>query len=573
LLLSAVWREKTSNMKTIATFLFTVIVSAGMLAQVAPQKYFIGFRDKAGSPWSVSRPEEFLSARSVERRQKQGIPVTEEDLPVNQGYLNTVANLGAKVLTCSKWFNGVTVLCTNPAIIDSINKLTFVTHVEKDALYKYVNNYISDYKFTLEEPLHEVTLPFPIPANGVDKSNGLNNYGSSFTQIHMLRGDSLHKLGFRGEGMVIAILDAGFYHANTLRAFDSLIANNQILGTRDFVNPGNNVYQEYEHGMEVLSCMGANLPGELIGTAPKAGFWLLRSEDAYSENLIEEYNWVSAAEFADSVGADIINSSLGYTHFDDTLANHTCADMSGNTTPVTRGANIAFSKGMIVVNSAGNSGGSSWKCVSAPADGFNVVAVAAVDSGGNRAGFSSTGEATHRVKPNVAAMGRLVVVSSTVGPITHSSGTSFASPILAGLTACLWQAAPGWSNTAITRAIELSGNQVSNPDSLLGYGIPDFIKAMKIVSVPENSASSSIRVYPNPFHDFLALNLYSDRENEVTATLCDLYGRQVAGPFHYAVTAGENRVMITGLYSLKSGSYLLQIAGAMTIHAKVVKIR
>ena len=303
--------------------------------------------------------------------------------------------------------------------------LPFVKHIVKNVFIKKLNNYEPYDKHKLEEVSHEHFAHLTIPANLSNNINPLYDYGPSFKQIHMLKGDSLHKMGYRGEGKVIAILDAGFYHADTLRPFDSLIANNQILGTRDFVHSGNNVYKENQHGMEVLSCMGGNIPGELIGTAPKAKFWLLRSEDVNSEYIIEEYNWVSAAEFADSVGADIINSSLGYTQFFDSVMNHTCDDMNGHTTPATKGANLAFSKGMIVVNSAGNYGGTPWKCVSAPADGFNVLAIAAVDSNGVRASFSSTGEATHRVKPNISAMGKDAVVSSTIGTIMYASGTHF----------------------------------------------------------------------------------------------------------------------------------------------------
>ena len=447
-------------MKTMLSLLICLWMSVQLWGQIAPNKYFIAFTDKNSSPYSVSRPGEFLTQRAVGRREKQGIAIVENDIPVNQHYVDAIKKFNVGILTRSKWFNGVTVLCPDPAIIDSILLLPFVKRIEKDVFFNNVTNYISNNKFISEEVSHEPFMQDVIPQVTVNNVNQAFNYGASFRQIHMLRGDSLHKMGYRGEGMVIAILDAGFYHADNLRAFDSLITNNQILGTKDFVYPGNNVYNEYEHGMEVLSCMGANLPGELIGTAPKASYWLLRSEDYYSENLIEEYNWVAAAEFADSAGADIINSSLGYTHFDNVAVSHTCNDMDGNTTPVTKGANMACGKGMIVVNSAGNYGGSAWKCLSAPADGYGALAVAAVDSNGIRASFSSTGEAAHRIKPNVAAMGQAVVVSSTIGTITHSSGTSFSCPIIAGLAACLWQAAPGWSNNSILRAIELSGSQV-----------------------------------------------------------------------------------------------------------------
>ncbi|MCX6266493.1 MAG: S8 family serine peptidase, partial [Bacteroidetes bacterium] len=355
-------------------------------AQVAPQKYFIEFTDKANSPFSISRPIEFLTQRAIERRQRQGIAIIENDIPVNQEYINGVMQFAVQVLTRSKWFNGITIYCQNPLTIDSILQLPFVNRITKNKFIDDIYTSNSVDKFKLEEVSHEVIESSLFPHIFGYFGNASSSYGPSYNQIHMLNGDSLHKLGYNGEGKVIAVLDAGFLRVDVLAAFDSLRANNQILGTRDFVVPGNDVYQENEHGMEVLSCMGANLPGLMIGTAPKAKFWLLRSEDVGSENLIEEYNWVSAAEFADSAGADIINSSLGYTIFDNASLSHQCEDMNGNTTPVTRGANLAFSKGMIVVSSAGNSGAGAWKCVSSPADGSCVLAIAAVDSNGIRAG-------------------------------------------------------------------------------------------------------------------------------------------------------------------------------------------
>jgi subtilisin family serine protease len=314
--------------------------------------------------------------------------------------------------------------------------------------------------------------------------------------------------------------------------------------------------------MEVLSCMGGNLPGQLIGTAPKAKYWLLRSEDVNSEFIIEEFNWVAAAEFADSAGADIINSSLSYTVFSDPDQDHTCADMDGNTTPATRGANIAESKGMIVVNSAGNLGASiTWKCISAPADGYGVLSVAAVDSNGLRAGFSSAGVSTDRIKPNVAAMGKGTVVSSTVGTIMYNNGTSFSSPIIAGMAACLWEAAPGWNSRSIARAIELSGNQASNPDSLLGYGIPDFIKALNQVGIDKKLVPSRLNVFPNPFSDGMTLSFKSKNEQHYDLHLIDNLGQVRYSLRKQQARAGENKISLSGLQAIPPGSYILKVTG------------
>ncbi|MEI7724714.1 MAG: S8 family serine peptidase [Bacteroidota bacterium] len=497
----------------------------------------------------------------------------ENDLPVNSIYVNAIRKYTGAILSRSKWFNGITFYCLNPSLVDSISRLPFVKKVVKNKLCNNnINNYKTDNKFNSEELLLEVNAVLQPSFQGSYNVNNGFNYGPSFNQIHMLKGDSLHKMGYRGQGMVIAILDGGFKNADKLIAFDSLWTNNQILGTKDFVTPGNNVFNESSHGMEVLSCIGGNIPGQLIGTAPKSDFWLLRTEDINSENLIEEYNWVAGAEFADSVGADIINSSLGYTQFDDTTKNHTCADMNGNSTPATKGANLAFSKGMLIVNSAGNEGNKLWKCVSAPADGFNVLAVAAVDSNGIRAVFSSVGEATRRIKPNVASMGVNSVVSSEIGTIIRASGTSFSSPIIAGLVACLWQAAPTWSNYLIKRSIELSGNKTMNPDSLTGYGIPDFVKALKVVSVPENHEGRSISIYPNPFISVFTISFNSVNEQRLNLLLCDQQGRVIYSCKQF-VRAGMNEILLTDLPVLKKGFYFLNIKGNdINVNEKVIKI-
>jgi hypothetical protein len=564
-------------MKKTAIIIITALViwlSPDAIAQVAPQKYFVEFMDKTDSPFSIDRPQEFLSSRAIERRQKQGIPIDESDLPVNTNYINRVRVFTNSILTRSKWFNGITIHCLNPAMVDSISRLPFVKSVTKNIKRnEYINNEYSDNKFIKDEVILQVDFSDLAKKNSDYNRNMMFEYGPSYRQINMLNGDSLHRLGYRGQGKVIAILDAGFSNVDKLVAFDSLWSNNQILGTKDFVNPGGNVFNEYEHGMKVLSTIGGNIPGQLIGTAPQADFWLLRSVDVNNEYIREEYNWISAAEFADSAGADIINSSLGYITFFDTTQNHTCNDMNGNSTPITKGANMAFTKGMIVVSSAGNSG-TSWKCVSAPADGFNVLAVAAVDSNGNRAGFSSVGEATHRIKPNVGALGELAVVSSTIGTIMYANGTSYSSPIIAGLVACLWQAAPTWSNESVKRSIELSGSIVMTPDSLIGYGIPDFVKALQVLSVGVSPGQDLVKVYPNPFQNVLTISLVSEKEQEFDISLCNQQGIVIFSLLKHRVTKGENSINLTNIPELQNGIYLLNISGSdFRLHTKVIKMK
>lgn len=401
------------------------------------------------------------------------------------------------------------------------------------------------------------------------------NYGASFNQINMLSGDYLHYQGFQGQGMVIAVLDAGFYKVDSLPAFDSLRTNNQILGTYDFVQGNTSVYEDHNHGMNVLSTMGGYLDGQIIGTAPKASYWLLRSEDAAFEYLAEEDNWVAAAEFADSVGADIINSSLGYTTFDDPLENHTYNDMNGNTTIITKGANIAASKGILVVNSAGNSGSSSWNYIGAPADGDSVLAIGAVDVNSQHASFSSKGPSFDgRVKPNVAAQGQATIVASTSGGIQAGNGTSFSSPIMAGMAACLWQAHPSLTNMQIFNIILESAHLYSNPDTLLGFGIPDFALANLIASGVDIKTLDKEQfkdAFPNPFNNSFEFTFFSPVEQEIMVEIIDMTGRMI---YKENKTIRKNdyyRLAMNGA-GLSGGIYILNVTTAFNRYTqKLIK--
>jgi len=537
---------------------FLMILAA--TAQVAPNKYFVEFADKNNSPYATDRPWEFLSQRALERRAVAGIPIEANDLPVTPDYVTAVSQIGVDVITRSKWFNGVTIFTTDPLKIAEIELLPFVSKVIKSGV-KMAGSIPTDDKFAMEQ---QTVIPLITPSGISLKVTESFDYGISFTQVHMIHTDMLHNMGYRGKGMVIAVLDAGFNLVDQLAPFDSLWANNQILGTRDFVDPGNNVFIGHTHGMMVLSIMGGNVPGQLIGSAPKASYWLLRSEDTGSEYLIEEYNWVSAAEFADSVGADVINSSLGYTVFNDTTQSHTCADMTGNSTLVTRGANIAFSKGILVVNSAGNEGNNpNWHCVSAPSDGIDVLGVAAVDSMGQYASFSSTGIVDGLyVKPNIAAMGQQTVISVADGTIGRGNGTSFSSPVMAGSAACLWQAFPEFSNVTLKSVIEESASLFSNPNIFLGYGIPDFLKAYeRLTGVSQEFRKGSLLLYPNPSsgEESIHVKLTTTAAQTLTVMVVDITGRQVYSRNDIRCTVGENLIVFNDLQFQSSGIYILKL--------------
>lgn len=538
------------------TLLLLLLITLGPIAltQVAPDKYFVAFTDKNGTPYSIQNPSAFLSQRSIARRAMQGIPVVESDLPVNPSYIQQVKSFGVLILNPTKWLNGVTIQVADTSVMASIRALPFVAKVYKSTGSNNITPVPVD-KFSISSTILPVRDVTPMKSQNSTQSY---DYGISYKQINLVKGDALHNAGLRGEGMIIAVLDAGFLNVDWLPAFDSLRSNGQILGTRDFVIHGNNVYNEYFHGMSVLSIMGGNVPGMLVGTAPKAKYWLLRSEDVNTEYIIEEYNWVSAAEFADSAGADVINSSLGYQTFNEPKYDHTCADMDGNTTPVTRGANMAAGKGIAVVNSAGNSGGSGWTCVGAPSDGHQVMAIAAVDSNGIRASFSSVGvNSGGRVKPNVAAMGEQTVVANWDGSIGRGNGTSYSSPVIAGLITCLWQSHPEATVPQLYLAMQRSSSQYNAPDSLLGYGLPNFENAMAVLSSPTKDLQPKARIYPNPAAEMAVVEYPGQENEEIVLTLMDQSGRTLSERrFH--VVAGINRQVIP-LSGYAAGIYLITL--------------
>ena len=375
--------------------------------------------------------------------------------------------------------------------------------------------------------------------------------------------------------MTIAVLDAGFYQVDAMNVFDSLWLNGQILGTRDFVMPGNNVFNESTHGMMVLSTMGANIQGQMVGTAPKANYWLLRTEDATSENLIEEDNWAAGAEFADSIGVDLINSSLGYTTFDDAAMSHSYQDMDGRTTRVSQAATIAARKGILVVNSAGNSGGGWWKYIGAPADADSIITVGAVNNMGNYAAFSSIGPSyDNRIKPTVAALGEGSVIA-TGGGVSTGNGTSFASPIICGMTACLWQAFPQKTNQDIIEAIRLSASQYYTPDSLLGYGIPNYPVAAILLSgnnIYNFDKDNSFNVFPNPFNDILYIAYNSLDSQNVRVEIFNLKGERLFAVNDIPRHMGYNSITINNLSGLTNGIYIVRItSGNKTSTQKVLK--
>ncbi|MBR1516830.1 MAG: S8 family serine peptidase [Bacteroidales bacterium] len=457
-------------MKRIITLLIAVFfVSTLSWAQGDTNDYYwVHFTDKKGTPYSVGQPTKFLSQRSIERRQRLKIAVDSLDLPVSPDYIKALVKTGAKIHNVSKWLNGATVIATDKEVA-KIAKLKFV-----DTVQRYNRRAALVDTTTMHYTAGRDT--FSILYNKYDS----NYYALAYSQIRQLNGLEVHRQGFEGQDVLIGVCDGGFPGVDTLTVFDSLRRSGRIVATRDFVSHRPSVYLANDHGTMVLTTMAGYIPGRYVGTAPKASYALCITEDTHTESPVEELDWVAAAEFLDSLGADVINSSLGYLGFWDTTLNHHYKDLDGQTAFMSIGGEIAATRGILCVNSAGNEGRNGQHSISVPADAEHILSVGAVWANGTIAGFSSYGSTyDNRVKPDVCAQGVWVYVSSPAGGYLRANGTSFSSPIMAGMMACLRQAAPTKSVADLCRAIRLSGSLYDQVNNRYGYGIPDCMKALR----------------------------------------------------------------------------------------------
>lgn len=440
-------------------------------------KYVVFFTDKKGTPFTLTNPTAYLSSRAVERRTKYSIVLDSADLPVLSRYTDSIVKAGpVTLLGRSKWLNAVIIQTSDANAISKINSFAFVKSVSGVALRK--SNTAAPDKFTQQT---SAPVSFPSSRNQQLLADTLN-YGSSVNQIKIHKGEFLHNIGARGQGMVMAFLDAGFFGYTTNPFFDSARIRNQILATWDFVQNNASVNEDNAHGMQCFSTVAACKPGTFVGSSPEARYYLLRTEDVASEQIIEEYNWAMGAEYADSAGVDVISSSLGYTTFDNAAFNHTYADLNGNTTVISKMADLAAKKGMLIVNSAGNDGDKPWKYISAPADGDSVLSVGAVNGSGVIAAFSSFGPSSDgQIKPDVVSVGQGTTISTTSGTIGSGFGTSFSGPNMAGLATCLWQLFPEFNNWKIITTLRKSSDRFTSPQAQYGYGLPDMKKAVGIL--------------------------------------------------------------------------------------------
>ena len=528
------------------------LAAAPAAAQGTVRRHLVYFRDKAGTPYSVAQPEAFLSARAVARRTRQGIAILPRDLPVSPAYVAQLRAVSGRpqVLYTSRWFNAALVSCDS-ATLARISVLPVVRGAA-----------------TLNRsfvPPRPFVAPVQVPADLARTTAATRSeYGLAYRQNQQIGALAMHDAGFRGEGMQIAVLDAGFPGVNQIPALQSLFKENRLLGTRNFVDGGTSVFTRSSHGTNCLSAIGGNLSGFYIGSAPKATFHLCITEDVASEHPVEEANWLAAAEYADSAGVDVISSSLGYTTFDAPSKSYTYADMNGRTSISSRAATVAARVGMLVVNAAGNEGNDPWHYISAPADADSIISVGAVDSLGNHAYFSSYGPtADGRIKPTLSAMGLAAAVLSPSGTAFRGSGTSYACPILAGMAAGFWQANPTLTAQQVIVALRNSATLANAPNNILGYGIPDFTRAQAALNLGAATSAAALMVYPNPTGNGLVTLVLPEalRGQPLLVRVVDSRGAVVVQQQLPAATATEVPLQ---LGRIAPGVYTCQVSTANT---------
>ncbi|NNK88820.1 MAG: S8 family serine peptidase [Flavobacteriaceae bacterium] len=526
-------------------FIIALLFQLQIYAQV--EDAWVYFNDKENVTQAISNPISILTQQAIDRKAAHGIPIDFRDVPVNESYITQLKNAaGISVWAKSKWFNAVHVRGTQ-SDIDALLNLSFVDQIE------YANG-----------DLNTSRRPGPTANKFEIESTRINfNYGNTQNQVEMLNLHLLHQSDYTGDGIVIAVLDSGFPGVNTISAFQRLRDAGDLLDGYDFVDRDPDVYAfaSNDHGTRVLSTMAAYVEDQFVGTAPDASYYLFRTEDVFSENPVEESYWVEAAERADSLGVDIINTSLGYKSYDDPDYTYSSADMNGQTAFISRGAGIASEKGMLLVNSAGNSGASG---VNAPADSPDVFSIGAVDQNGMYASFSSQGntfQPSH--KPDVMARGASSSIINSGGGISQNNGTSFSSPILAGGVACLMQAVPDLNASEIKQIIRESSSQYNFPDYLMGYGIPDFDLALNNALSLIDSVEVDLRIYPNPVVDRLNFIFPPDTES-VQVYIFDALGKVIIDETIQAESPSIN------LSSLSSGIYLSRMESGQ--ESKIFKL-
>ena len=552
-------------MKRLYTLLVLLLAATGF-AHAQFTRYIIKFTDKKGTPYSFTAPSAWLSTKAIARRTNQQISYDSTDLPVNPAYLDSIRKVpNVTVLNVSKWLNQVLIRTSDANALTKINSFPFVKNTNGIAPRLSVTGTTPQKnKFDDEQPV--------IPASngrlqGVTGIEGFD-YGNNYDQIHIHEGNYLHDQGFTGRGMTIAVLDAGFYSYLTNPVFDSVRLQNRILGTWDYVTNDASVNEDNSHGAYVFSVLAANRPGVMVGAAPHASYWLLRTEEAATEYPVEEQNWAAAAEFADSVGVDMISTSLGYSDYDDDAFSYTHAQRNGNTAMISIAAKLAAKKGILVVAAAGNSGNNSTdlKYVGCPGDADSVFTIGSIDKYGNSAGSSSWGpNGAGLLKPNVVSVGQGAIVAVPSGSTAVNNGTSFACPNMAGLVCCLWQAFPDFTNMEIIDAVQKSASKYNSPDYKYGYGIPNFHTAYTLLESSREARNKDnilsdkwIKAYPVPFTSGFKVLLKAPETGRASIRLSNIIGQvietrvlNVTQGVVYLVDFSNKQTLAKGVYYIK----------------------
>ena len=554
-------------MKRISTL--NVLISCFALNSSAQYtRFIVELTDKKGTQFSLSNPSAYLSSKAIQRRTIQKIAIDSTDLPISKTYLDSIASVpNVTIRNQSKWLNQILVITADPAAVTKINSFPFVKSTKEIAPVSNPGDEIISKK---KNDTYELGSEILSKMNSGSRTNGVQDiqYGSTFNQIHIHEGEYLHNLGFTGKGITIAVLDAGFLSYKTNPAFDSMRLQGRVLGEWDYVMNEASVNEDHFHGAYCLSIIASNRPGSIVGSAPHASFWLLRTEDVFTEYPVEEQNWAAAAEFADSAVTDMISTSLGYNLFDNPIYNHTYPERNGNTTIITRAADLAAHKGIIVTVSAGNDGGRTddYKFVSCPGDADSVLTVGATNGAGAIAAFSCWGpNSAGKVKPNVVSVGQGTILANVAGNPVGGNGTSYANPNMAGLVACLWEAFSEFTNMEIIDAVQKSADHFLNPDARFGYGIPNFRVAYEMLLQERQRRKYEtvlggqwIKAYPVPFTNSFTIVIKANTDGKASLQLSDALGRQIerknvdiSTNQYYAITFDHAPILAKGVYFIK----------------------
>jgi len=468
---------------------------------IKAELYWVFFVDKPNVHFYA---QQNFSAKAIERRIHLNIPFDVFDQPVCASYIDSLRACGAKIRTTSRWLNAASIEAV-PTALEAISQLYFINELR--ALH----------------PVHSTSAAHISTCNIPT--------GKAQRQLKMLGIDKLHDLGLTGKGVRVAVIDDGFVTVDTHEAFKCMRDEGRLLGHYDFVNKEDNVFNRGTHGLRVFSVMGTQWSTEFRGGAPDAEYILLHSEDGSQESRIEEDYWTAAAEWADSAGAQLIQSSLVYNTFDDRTTNYTRKDLDGKTATITRAAQKAASRGILVVNSAGNERSGPWHYILPPSDGDSVCAVGSVNFRNESSSFSCVGPTYDgRLKPDLVAPGEGVTVVGSDGNAATGNGTSFSAPLVSSLAACLMQEFAKIKPMEIIECLRQSADRAANPDTLVGWGVPNGEKAKgclaKITYINQPLLSIQTGLYPNPANDILFLDL--DTSNVSQQIQIDWYTSQGA---------------------------------------------